>query len=261
MKRFRSDFLMDGALFLRNCGFASTLRTTSTKCREFSMNPYSPDSSAGYKGANSPAALSVSSSSHEDPGHMHFRHSNKPPSDISSIVYAELRTGECVTWIGQPIPSRFARRSIGIVLFGIPWTAFALFWMAGASGFKMPDFSHGFGIFPLFGLPFILMGFGMLSSPYWMRRKARRTAYVITDQRAIILAGGAFGSITIRSFEPDRLKDIRRVQKPDGTGDLIFERTWASDGDGGKQSTDHGFLAISDVRNIEGMITRLTHAG
>ena len=191
---------------------------------------------------------------------MHFHRANNLPQDISRLVDAELRNGERVIWTGQPIPSRFALRGIPFVLFGIPWTAFALFWIAGASGFKLPDFSNGFGIFPLFGLPFVFVGFGMLSSPYWMLRKARRTAYVITDQRAIVLAGGVFGSNTIRSFDPDRLKDIRRVQKADGSGDLIFERTWASDSDGGKQSTDHGFLAISGVREVEAMITQLTHA-
>ncbi|MDP4779650.1 MAG: hypothetical protein NWS16_05385 [Akkermansiaceae bacterium] len=189
---------------------------------------------------------------------MQFLQNNILPPDISSLVDIELRGGERVTWTGQPLPSRFARRSIGIVLFGIPWTAFALFWIAGASGFKMPDFSQGFGLFPLFGVPFVLIGFGMLSSPIWMRRKARRTAYVVTDQRAIVFAGGVFGSTTIRSFKPEQLNDIRRVQKPDGTGDLIFERTWASDGEGGKQSTDHGFLAIANVREVEAMITRLT---
>jgi hypothetical protein len=189
---------------------------------------------------------------------MQFPHANHLPQEISRLVDAELRNGERVAWTGQPIPGRFARRGIGHVIFGIPWTAFALFWMAGASGFKMPDFSQGVGLFPLFGLPFVLIGFGMLSSPYWMRRKALKTAYVITDQRAIVLASGAFGSTTIRSFEPDRLKDIRRVQRPDGTGDLVFERTWSSDGDGGR-FVEQGFLAISGVRDVERMITRLTH--
>ena len=192
---------------------------------------------------------------------MHFQYTSSLPPDIANLVESELRSGERVAWTGQPIPSLFARRSIRIVLFGIPWTAFALFWMAGASGFKVPDFSNGiFGIFPLFGLPFVLIGFGLLSSPYWMRRKALKIAYVITDQRAIVFAGGTWGSTTIRSFDPERLKDIRRVQKSDGTGDLIFERTWSSNGDGGRQFTDHGFLAIADVREVEVMITRLTHA-
>lgn len=185
---------------------------------------------------------------------------NNLPKEVASLVDLELEPGERIIWAAQPIPGRFARRSIGLVLFGIPWTAFAIFWIAGASGFKIPDFSHGFGFFPLFGVPFVLIGFGLLSSPYWMRRKARRTAYVITDKRALILAGGSWRSTTVRSFEPYRLGDIRRVQNADGTGDLIFERTWAGDGDGGRQSTDHGFLAIRDARNVETLVRDLVRS-
>ena len=186
-------------------------------------------------------------------------HDNKLPKDVAALVGAELQPGERIIWTGRPIPGRFARRSIGIVLFGIVWTAFAIFWIAGASRFRLPDFSHGFGLFPLFGVPFVLIGFGMLSTPYWMRRKAGRTAYVITDKRALILDGSLWRSTTVRSFEPHRLGDLRRVQNRDGSGDIIFERVWASDGDGGRQSTDHGFLAIQDVKNVEAHIRQLTH--
>ncbi len=185
-------------------------------------------------------------------------HNNDLPGDVAALLEAELQPGERITWVGQPIPGRFARGSIGIVLFGIPWTAFAIFWIAGASGFHLPDFSNGSELFPLFGVPFVLIGFGMLSSPYWMRRKAGRTAYVITDKRALILDGGSWRSTTIRSFEPHRLGDIRRVQNPDGSGDIIFERPWASDGS--KQTTDHGFLAIQDVKNVESLIRKLANA-
>lgn len=184
-------------------------------------------------------------------------HNDSLPADVATFVDAELQPGERMVWAGQPMPGRFARRSLGYVLFAIPWTAFALFWIAGASGFKLPDFSHGAGLFPLFGVPFVLIGFGMLSSPLWMRRKARRTAYVITDRRALIFDAGAWRSTTVRSFEPHRLGDIRRVQHADGSGDLIFERTWANDGEGGQRSTDHGFLAIMDVKDVEGKIREL----
>lgn len=173
------------------------------------------------------------------------------------MIDAELQPGERVTWSGQPIPGRFARRSIAIVIFGIPFTAFAIFWIAGASEFKQPDFSGGAGLFPLFGVPFVLIGLGMLSSPFWMRLKAARTAYAITDRRALIIEGRLFRSIGIRSFESDRLRDIRRVQNSDGSGDLIFERTWTTDADGARQSTDHGFQAISDVKAVETLIRQL----
>ena len=182
------------------------------------------------------------------------------PSHLRSLIEAELNDGEYITWVGTPIPGRFAMRSIPFVLFSIPWTAFALFWMAGAAGFQMPDFKEGFDLFPLFGIPFVLVGFAMLSSPYWMIRKAKKTAYVLTKDRAIIFDGGF--STTIRSFGPDRLVDLRRKQRADGSGDLIFEREHSFDNDGDRRSTDHGFLAIPDVKAVEDMVRQLvkTHA-
>lgn len=144
-----------------------------------------------------------------------------------------------------------------IVLFGIPWTAFAIFWIAGASGFKLPDFSHGFGFFPLFGVPFVLIGLGMLSSPYWARRAARRSIYVLTDRRAIIIRGSWRGSVTVRSFERERLTDLQRKQHADGAGDLIFTQDIRSVSDGGRQMTPVGFLAVHDVKNVEDAVRAL----
>ena len=157
-------------------------------------------------------------------------------------------------WLDQPIPGRMAGKTMPMVLFGIPWTAFALFWIAGASGFKLPDFSHGFGWFPLFGVPFVLIGFGLLSSPYWARRSAQRSVYVLTDRRAIIIRGSWRGNVSVRSFERERLTDLQRKQNTDGSGDLIFTRDVRRDSDGDRHSTDVGFLAIRDVKNVEDIV-------
>jgi hypothetical protein len=134
------------------------------------------------------------------------------PPELATLVDDELASGERIVWVGQPIPSRYAFPSLGIVLFAIPWTAFAIFWMAAASGFKLPDLARGSGLFSLFGVPFVLIGLGMLSTPFWMLRKARRTAYVITDQRALVVDCGAWGRVSLRSFEPAGLTDLRRDQ-------------------------------------------------
>jgi hypothetical protein len=183
----------------------------------------------------------------------------KIPFELQRMIDAELSGGERVTWSAQPIPGRFVRNGLGIVLFGIPWTAFAIFWTAGAAWGTSRSGTLGlFSFFPLFGLPFILVGFGMLSSPYWMRRKAKRTVYVITNRRAIVLAGGWRGSITVRSFEPESLTDISRRQNPDGSGDVVFTRDIRRDSDGGRQSTDVGFLAVRDVKSVEQKVRALS---
>src|SRR5688572_15650599 len=185
---------------------------------------------------------------------MSYSDTTRLPPQLRLLVESELQSGERITWMEQPIPSRMARMTLPIVLFGIPWTAFALFWTAGAA-WGTSKMEHGpglFSAFPLFGLPFILIGFGMLSSPYWARRKARRSAYVLTDRRAILFTAGWRGSVTIRTFEPERLTDLRRKQHTDGSGDLVFAQDIRRD------NADVGFLAIREVKAVEELVRVLT---
>ncbi|MBL8822939.1 MAG: hypothetical protein JNJ77_10160 [Planctomycetia bacterium] len=189
--------------------------------------------------------------------------------ELDSRVRSDLRQGEKLLWVGQPRPGRLSRQAWPIVLFGIPWTAFALFWMAMASGFiflgnqNPQPAGQGFDIFrwffPLFGLPFVLVGLGMLSSPYWFTRRARKTCYAVTTQRAIIWQAGWFGSMEIRSFAPAELNRIRRVEYANGEGDLIFEDllTMAHfERSRHQTSMRAGFMGISNVKKIEELITK-----
>jgi len=178
------------------------------------------------------------------------------PRELDDKVKRELETGERLLWIEQPIPRYFTAMSTGAFLFAIPWTAFAIFWICGASGFKLPDFSKGgFSFFPLFGLPFVLIGIGMLSAPLWAYRKAFKTVYVITDRRAITFDAG--WTTTIRSYPPDKLQNIHRKEKRDGTGDVVLGQRMWSGSEGGQQSMDSGFLNIRDPKTVEAMLRTL----
>lgn len=106
----------------------------------------------------------------------------------------ELESGEELIWAGRHNDAGIVLKSMPVVLFGIPWTAFALFWTYMAAG-GISDFSNsGSGgppgimewVFPLWGLPFILIEFAMLSTPFWGKRRARRTLYALTDRRCIV---------------------------------------------------------------------------
>lgn len=183
--------------------------------------------------------------------------SEQIPFEIQRMIDSELSSGERVTWSGQPIPGRLARKAIPLVIFGIPWTAFAIFWTFGAWHTTKAAHDGYSSAFPLFGLPFILIGLGMLSSPYWSWRRAKRTAYVLTNKRAIIFAGGSRGSVTVRSFDPERFTDLRRNQNPDGSGDIIFAQDIRRDSEGARQSTDVGFLGVRDVKAVEDRVKSL----
>lgn len=171
------------------------------------------------------------------------------PRPLREMIERELEPRERVEWTGMPGRRFFTPGATAACLFAIPWTAFALFWTAGAAGFKLPDFDDGADFFPLFGLPFILIGLGMFSSPLWAYYRSGRTVYVITNQRAILFEGGR--SITVRSFLPHKLTEVYRREKPNGTGDLIISRRAWSDTDNQNQYDEIGFLNIPEVKEVE----------
>jgi hypothetical protein len=176
------------------------------------------------------------------------------PTELASLVDAELAKGERVTWIGRPVAWRFALPSVPLVLVAIPFTAFALFWIGAARGFP----GGGVPVFALFGIPLMVVGLGMLLSPFWMLYKAGRTAYAITDRRALVIEHGPFGRVMVRSFEPGDLAILSRTQHADGSGNLVFRREYRLEGRRGR-FVDIGFLAVPDVKGVEERIRELVH--
>lgn len=176
------------------------------------------------------------------------------PGGLEVVVEGELYEDERVKWTGQPKASRLVWKALPAVLFGIPWTAFALFWTWGAGGGMGEEgFKDGFNWFGLFGVPFILIGFGMLSSPIWVYRKAKKTVYVVTDRRAIIFEKGF--SVQIRSFEGQRLGEVTKRVRADGSGDIVFEcGIKRSRGDNNSGVTEIGFFGIERVNEVEDMV-------
>jgi hypothetical protein len=177
------------------------------------------------------------------------------PMALQDRILRELEPGESVSWSGMPKPVYFNAGTTAAFLFAIPWTAFALFWMAGAARFQIPQFNQGADLFPLFGIPFVLVGFGMLSAPLWHYRSTQHTVYVITDRRAITLDGG--WSITIRSYPPEKLNDVFRREHRDGTGDVIISHHAWRDSDGDKQKTELGLMRIADAKDVEHRLKQL----
>ncbi len=178
------------------------------------------------------------------------------PRHLQDKVERELEPGERIQWTAMPVPRFFTPAATGAFLFGIPWTAFAIFWTAGAAwGTSQAEDAGLFRLFPLFGVPFILIGFAMLSSPVWAYRKGVRTVYVITDRRAITFLGGR--TTTVRSYLPDHLEDIYRREKKDGTGDVIISRRAWRDSDGNRRSEESGFLRVRDPKAVEAMLRKL----
>lgn len=178
-----------------------------------------------------------------------------PEADM--IAQQELDSGERLLWAGRGSPGRLAIKGIAATLFGIPFTAFSLFWMYMAAGQRVPDISGGrmTDYFWMFGVPFLLVGCGMLLLPLWLYWQGTRTVYAVTDRRALIITGGR--SRTVKSLGPADTARVERKEHGDGTGDLVFEQ--ADSGDRRRQQRmPTGFFGIRDARTVEQLLMSLS---
>src|ERR1700740_1948944 len=95
------------------------------------------------------------------------------PGDAQLRAQSELQPGESLYWTGVADPARAAVSALPAALFGIPFAGFAAFWINGAyhgthAMHKSANaFSGPFSLFPLFGVPFLLVGLGIILAPLW----------------------------------------------------------------------------------------------
>jgi hypothetical protein len=168
--------------------------------------------------------------------------------EAQQTAQAQLEPGERLLWYGKPDPKRQLVGAFAIMLFGIPWTAFAVFWTAAASGLIWGEERIGWlSLFGLFGVPFVLVGLGMLTSPYWMYRQAQGTVYMLTNRRAAIISG--LRSRKIQSFAGPDIDLIERTERANGKGDVMFATVA-----GNKSPQRIGFLGIADARRVERLL-------
>jgi hypothetical protein len=114
-----------------------------------------------------------------------------------------------------------------------------------------------FQFFPLFGIPFLIVGFGILTSPLWAYLTAKSTVYAVTDRRAMIMVG--WPRAAVQSYGPADIRDLQRVEGADGRGTLMFASQVWTGNNGFPRSSRIGFVGISDVRAVEQLIRDNLH--
>ena len=167
------------------------------------------------------------------------------------IAIRQIEPGERLLWTGTPAPAAAAIGALPASLFGIPFTAFAGFWIWGAaeatSGAGRPG-----AFFPLFGLPFLLIGLGMLAAPLWAALRARGTVYAVTERRTLIIIGDGTGGVI--SHARSDIRDLMRVERADGTGSVFFAWRSRVSSRGFDRRSRVGFVGIPEVRRVERLI-------
>lgn len=172
-----------------------------------------------------------------------------PDADpLELALERELRHSERIAWQGQPV-DRLLLSSFAIWFFAIPWTAFALFWIGGATGALFGNISWGGVVFALFGVPFVAVGIGMLTTPFLFKLSARRTIFAVTDQRLIKIS--LWRSLTTHSVPLDRVDVTERSESADGSGTLAITVRIGTDSDGDTTKDKFGIGIVDDIMQVE----------
>lgn len=179
------------------------------------------------------------------------------PGADDQPIRRELEAGERLLWTGRATRVRLGKYAALPIVFGCFFAAFATLWIAlplvvptTPSSPKVPAF------FALFGLIPLTVGLCAISVPFWLKKKAAKSMYGITDRRAIVIEGALFGDDrVVTSFLPDRLGSIERTERSDGSGDLVFEQVdtgWKRNGQ--PMYRRRGFIGIEGVREVERLL-------
>ena len=139
-----------------------------------------------------------------------------------SVLTGELASGERLLWSGRPRGGvRLRPQDALLIPFSLVWGGFAIFWviMAFTMTAKAPQPIRT--VFPLFGVPFVLVGLYMILGRFFVDARARsRTIYGVTSERILIVGG--FRSARTRSLALRSISEIAMKEHKDGTGTITF---------------------------------------
>ncbi len=185
-------------------------------------------------------------------------------SELYDALRPYLRPGEQVLWMGQPTQTRAPGNVVFMTVFSLFFAGFAVFWMAMAA-------TAG-GFFFLFGVPFLLVGAGLLYSTTAGRKKALGSSvYAVTETRALILVTLPLRGTDMREYVFSMLSGVNVENVQGNVGSIRFEDAHAVQFEHGVRygryrrgstvsySTDRdlmtAFLAIENVHSVYHMIS------
>ena len=199
------------------------------------------------------------------------------PPDVKELVLGEVRKDEKVIWAEQPEPNRFMLSAIPSTLVGILFTGFATYLVHGSAilfynalgdlkSNSSIAFFLGIGLLGiLFGIAIFLWGIYLIIFPYLKKFLALKTAYVLTNKRAICFNKMGLWHLNnpskgyeILSYSPDKWINRKTVVRGNGSGDLLFvEIPIRSPGpDPYLSRRKVGFLAIQNVDSVEDLLRK-----
>ena len=146
---------------------------------------------------------------------------------MQEVFTNELTKEEKLLWSGQPDPSIiFSKADIFLVPFSILWGGFAIVWefLAMIAVFTQTNHSTdkmAILIFPLFGIPFVLIGLYFMVGRFIVKKlRKQKTFYAVTNKRVLIIT--KFFGENLQAEYINSLPSINKSIRPNGFGTITF---------------------------------------
>jgi len=180
-------------------------------------------------------------------------------SELRYRLRAEVSPPEKVCWVGRPRASRLIVNSIPLVLGGFILFAVPGFMSAFILTLPTPETPvrrlSPVPFFLVLSVPFLVPGLLMIATPLWAFVEQKRTLYMVTDRRLIVSRPTWDGKIRTKSFLADDIGPLERVERPDGSGDLLFGLAVEYRRKEGVNGVGRlGFFGIAQVGEVESLI-------
>ncbi len=146
---------------------------------------------------------------------------------LEQAFRSELESDEKLLWVGRPAQGiKFRLSDIFLTPFSFIWGGFAFFWETTVllGYFETRNEPDGMPImFPLWGIPFCIIGLYLVFGRYIHDRIRReRTYYAITNKRVIIVS--TMFKTSLNSYYLDKLDTMKLDLNADGSGTLHLEK-------------------------------------
>ena len=181
--------------------------------------------------------------------------------ELSASIKPELLPGEALIWAGRPLrrpPIPVASIGWAIGCLGVMYLVTAVL-MAAFFGFIGPAWL--LRLDPLKVLGSTVGAVALLATVAWScggiialleRRNTARETYALTDRRILIWSPGETrGSTNVFAHEVGHFDRVHRVERADGSGDLVF-----SNSRGRYNPGPQGFREVADVKRVEALVRR-----
>jgi len=185
--------------------------------------------------------------------------------EAQNRLAGELEAGERLLWSGRPDSRRWLYPQDAVLIpFSVMWGGFAIFWEAEVLSSSS---ARGTVLFPLWGIPFVLIGLYLMIGRFFLRRWIRRrTLYAVTDQRVFTISpswprGERTTSVWFGSYPP---VDKRVARDGRGTlwiGPLPYANRWLASEPGwpGGHSRTGSAVVFADIPDVDEIYSRIRH--